>query len=291
MKKVLAIDIGGTKTSYCIIDESGEILSEIKKFKTAKTVEEIVCNLKKIIHDMGQDTCCIAIATAGAVGNSNDRVISSTGNLPQGYSDIDFKTLSKKEVFLENDANAAAWAEYKLGAAKGFDNSIIVTLGTGVGSGIIVNGKLMKGKNGAAGEMHFKLYPDKRRSCTCGSYDCWEAYASGNGLRRTAVEIYKNNDVSTYDVIAGLKNNDENAIKSFETWQNDIIIGCVGLTNIFDPDCIVMSGSMAEFLQYKKIEEEVNKDICTTPTKILKAKFDNNAGMIGVALLALNKGK
>lgn len=289
MTKALAIDIGGTKTSYCIIDNNGNIISDILKIKTAKTVQEIINNLKKIINENEKAIDCVAIATAGAVSNENDRVISSTGNLPKGYSDIEFKKLSRKEVFLENDANAAAWAEYKLGAAKNYKNSIIVTLGTGVGSGIIVNGKLMKGKNGAAGEMHFKLYPDKRRKCTCGSYDCWEAYASGNGLRKTAQEIYNNEEVTTYDVIDGLKNNNKKAIDSFNKWQDDIVVGCTGLTNIFDPDCIVMSGSMAEFLDYEKIQNAVNKDICTTPTKILRAKFDNNAGMIGVVLLALNK--
>ena len=287
--KVFAIDIGGTKTSYCIVDDNGNIITKINKIKTEDSVEKILSNLNKIIKENENDIDCVAIATAGAVSNSNDRVISSTGNLPKGYSDIDFSSLSEKKVFVENDANAAAWAEYILGAAKGYKNSIIVTLGTGVGSGIIVDGKLMKGKNGAGGEMHFKLYPDKRRKCTCGSYDCWEAYASGTGLKITAQEIYKNSDVTTYDVIEGLKTNDTNAVKAFEKWQNDIIIGCTGLTNIFDPDCIVMSGSMAAFLNYEKIQEEVNRDICTTPTKILKAKFDNNAGMIGAALLSLSK--
>lgn len=289
MKKALAIDIGGTKTSYCVINNNGEILSDISKIKTAKTIDEILINLKKFIKDYENDINCVAIATAGAVSNTNDKIISSTGNLPKGYSDINFKALSKKNVFIENDANAAAWAEYKLGSAKGLKNSIVVTLGTGVGSGIIVNGKLMKGKNGAAGEMHFKLYPDKRRKCTCGSYDCWEAYASGNGLKKTAQEIYNIDNITTYDIIDGLKNNDVKAKNAFEKWQNDIIIGCIGLSNIFDPDCIVMSGSMAQFLNYKKIQSEVNKEICTTPTRILKANFDNNAGMIGVALLALNK--
>ena len=289
MKKALAIDIGGTKTSYCIIDKSGKIISDINKIKTEKTVEKILQNLKKIIKDKEDSVDCIAIATAGAVNLQNNKVISSTGNLPKGYSDIDFSKLSNKKVFLENDANAAAWAEYKIGAAKGHSNTIIVTLGTGVGSGIIVNNKLLKGKNGAAGEMHFKIYPDKRRKCTCGSYDCWEAYASGSGLKKTAEEVYNNKEVTTYDVISGLKENNKKAKEAFEKWQNDIIVGCVGLTNIFDPDSIVMSGSMAEFLEYKKIEKIVNSDIVTTPTKIIKAKFDNNAGMIGAALLALEE--
>ena len=288
MKTALAIDIGGTKTCYCLIDESGKILSEINKITTAKTVEEIITNLKQPIYKYEKSVDVIAIATAGAVNLDNNKVISSTGNLPKGYSDIDFSKLSSKKVFVENDANAAAWAEYKMGAAKGHHNTIIITLGTGVGSGIIVNDKLMKGQNGAAGEMHFKLYPDKRRKCTCGSYDCWEAYASGTGLKITAEEIYNQDNVTTYDVIKGL-DSDNNAKRTFEKWQNDIIVGCIGLANIFDSESIVMSGSMAEFLDYEKIEKEVNKDICTTPVKIIRAKFDNNAGMIGAALLALNE--
>ena len=289
MKKALAIDIGGTKTSYCVIDNNGKIISEINKIKTEKTVEKILENLNKIINENENTVDCIAIATAGAVNLKNNKVISSTGNLPKGYSDIDFSKLSNKKVFIENDANAAAWAEYKIGAAKGHSNTIIVTLGTGVGSGIIVNNKLLKGKNGAAGEMHFKIYPDKRRKCTCGSYDCWEAYASGSGLKKTAEEVYNSKEVTTYDVISGLKENNKKAKEAFDKWQNDIITGCVGLANIFDPDSIVMSGSMAEFLEYKKIEETVNSDIVTTPTKIIKAEFDNNAGMIGAALLALEE--
>lgn len=289
MKKALAIDIGGTKTCYCIINELGEILSEIKKIKTADTVEKILDDLKFAISTYENEVDCIGIATAGAVNLKNNKVISSTGNLPNGYSDINFQDLSNKKIYIENDANSAAWAEYKLGAAKGDSNTIIITLGTGVGAGIIINDKLMKGKNGAAGEMHFKLYHDSKRKCTCGSYDCWEAYASGSGLKTTAEKIYNNSFITTYDVINGLKSNDIKAKTAFDLWQNDIIIGCIGLANIFDPDSIIMSGSMSAFLDYDKITNKVNDDIVTTPTKILKAKFDNNAGMIGVALLVLNE--
>lgn len=118
---------------------------------------------------------------------------------------MDFQNLSTKKVFVENDANAAAWAEHVLGASKGCAHSVMITLGTGVGGGIIIDNKLLKGKSGAAGEMHFKLYRDKRRQCTCGAYDCFEAYASGTGLRKTAQEMLNNPDVTTYDVIDGVK--------------------------------------------------------------------------------------
>ena len=194
---------------------------------------------------------------------------------------------SCKKVFLENDANAAAWAEYKIGASKGTDVSIMLTLGTGVGGGIIINDKILKGKSGAAGEMHFKMYPDKRRKCTCGSWDCYEAYASGTALKWSAEEMLNDKNVTTYDVVGGYKNGDKKMIAVMERWQRDITIGIMGLANLFDPDCVVLSGSMAEFVNPKKIEEDVNADIVTTPISVRIATAGNYSGMIGVALLAI----
>ena len=198
---------------------------------------------------------------------------------------MDFKSLSKKPVFVENDANAAAWAEHIIGASKGMPYSVMLTLGTGVGGGIILDNKLYKGKNGAAGEMHFKMRTDKHRKCTCGSYDCFEAYASGTGLKRTAEEISGDPDITTYDVI---QNKDRPLMKKIlDKWQNDILEGIIGLANIFDPDVIVLSGSMAEFVNIDYIEAEANKQIVTTPFKVVKASAGNYSGMIGAALLAL----
>jgi glucokinase len=166
----------------------------------------------------------------------------------------------------------------------------MLTLGTGVGGGIIINNQLLKGQNGAAGEMHFKMYCDKRRKCTCGNWDCFEIYASGKGLKLTAEEISNNLQVTTYDVIDGVKNNDSLMIEIFDKWQNDIVNGIVGLSNIFDPDCVVLSGSLAEFVDIDKIQSEANKQIITTPIKVKKASAGNYSGMIGAALLAFEKG-
>lgn len=117
-----------------------------------------------------------------------------------------FLELSTKPVFVENDANCAAWAEHEIGASVNCPTSVMITLGTGVGGGIIIDNKLLKGQNGAAGEMHFKMYSDKRRKCTCGSWDCFEIYASGTGLKITAQEMLKDQNVTTYDVMDGVKN-------------------------------------------------------------------------------------
>ena len=286
MKKALAFDIGGTKIYSSIIDETGKILSEIDKFHTPKSIDGILDILKGQIAKFENEVDVIAISTAGAVNNENTAVNGSTGNLVSGYSSINFQELSKKRVFLENDANAAAWAEYRIGASKGTNVSVMITLGTGVGGGIIVNNKLLKGKSGAAGEMHFKMYPDKRRKCTCGSWDCFEAYASGTALKVDAEEMLNNPKVTTYDVMDGVKNGDKKMTEIFNRWINDITIGVNGLTNLFDPDCIVLSGSMAQFVDAKKMEEAVNCDIVTSPTSIRIATAGNYSGMIGAALLA-----
>ena len=284
-RHALAIDVGGTKIYSTIINDKGEIISEVEKYSTPKTFNEIKALFEEIIAKYERQVDVIAFATCGAVNNSNDRILGSTGNIAKEYPSMDFKSLSKKRVFVENDANAAAWAEHIIGSSKGMPYSVMLTLGTGVGGGIILDNKLYKGKNGAAGEMHFKMRTDKHRKCTCGSYDCFEAYASGTGLKRTAEEISGDPDISTYDVI---ENKDRPIMKKIlENWQNDILEGIIGLANIFDPDCVVLSGSMAEFVDIEYLEKQANKEIVTTPFKVLKASTGNYSGMIGAALLAL----
>ena len=289
-KKALAIDVGGTKIYSAIIDINGQIISDIEKNPTPKSFGEIKSLFEKIIEKYEKDVDVVAFSTCGAVNNENNHILGSTGNIAKGYPDMQFKDLSSKPVFVENDANCAAWAEYKIGASKGSKVSVMLTLGTGVGGGIIINNQLLKGQNGAAGEMHFKMYSDERRKCTCGSWDCFEIYASGKGLKITAEEISHNPYITTYDVIEGVQNNDSLMIEIFDKWQNDITNGIIGLSNIFDPDCVVLSGSMAQFVDTQKIQNNANKEIITTPIEVKKATAGNYSGMIGAALLAFEKG-
>lgn len=289
MTQALAFDVGGTKVYNAIINSDGEIVSDIEKNPTPKDFESIKNLFKTIIEKYEDKVDVIAFSTCGAVNNENTKIVGSTGNIAKDYPKIEFAQLSKKPVFVENDANCAAWAEYKIGASKNTAVSVMLTLGTGVGGGIIINGKLLKGQNGAAGEMHFKMNTDKRRKCTCGNWDCFEIYASGNGLKLTAEEMLNDKNVTTYDVVKGVKENNPEMIKILDKWQQDITDGIVGLANLFDPDCVVLSGSMAEFTDTEKIERNVNSQIVTTPTKVKKAQAGNYAGMIGAALLALNQ--
>lgn len=285
MRKALGIDVGGTKIYNAIINEKGEILSEIEKRPTPKSFAEIQAVFKEIIEKHESEVDVIAFSTCGAVNKTNDGILGSTGNIAKEYPTMNFKSLSQKPVFVENDANCAAWAEYVIGSSKNMPYSVMITLGTGVGGGIIIDGKLYKGKSGAAGEMHFKMRTDKHRKCTCGSWDCFEAYASGTGLKLTAEEISGDKEITTYDVIENL---DRPIMKKiFNVWQNDILEGIIGLANLFDPDCVVLSGSMAEFVDIEYLEREANSQIVTQPFKVVKASAGNYSGMIGAGLLAL----
>lgn len=290
MKKALALDVGGTKIYNAIVNENGEIISEIEKHATPKTFDEIKKTFIEIIKKHENDVDVIAFSTCGAVNNQNSKILGSTGNIAKGYPQMPFLELSTKPVFVENDANCAAWAEHEIGASVNCPTSVMITLGTGVGGGIIIDNKLLKGQNGAAGEMHFKMYSDKRRKCTCGSWDCFEIYASGTGLKITAQEMLKDQNVTTYDVMDGVKNKNQKMLDVYHRWEKDITNGIIGLANIFDPDCIVLSGSLAQFVETDKVEKIVNQEICTTPTRVVKATAGNYSGMIGAALLAFQKG-
>lgn len=287
MRRALTFDIGGTKIYHTIIDENGSIIGDIEKYHTPKSLEEIKTIILNAVKKYENEVDTIGISTAGAVNNENTRVISSTGNLVSNYREFDFQSISKLPVYVENDANCAAWAEHEIGASKNCPYSVMITLGTGVGGGIIINNKIYKGKSGAAGEMHFKMYSDKRRKCTCGAYDCFEAYASGTGLKKTAEEMSGNPDITTYDVVEGADKGNQLMKDILAKWQKHITLGIIGLANIFDPDCIVLSGSMAQFVDTKEVEKEVNNEIVTTKTSIRLATAGNYSGMIGAGLLAI----
>ena len=168
-KKALGIDIGGTKICYGIVDDSGNILSEIKRTSTPKNAQEIFETLKKIIDENYNDIDVIGLSSAGAVNLENTKVVSSTPNLPSGYNNIDFSTLSNKKVYVENDANCATIAEFVCGSMKGYDNAVMLTIGTGIGGGIILGGKMAKGSYLGEGELgHTIVDYTGGEYCGCG---------------------------------------------------------------------------------------------------------------------------
>ena len=261
---ILAFDIGGTKIAYGLMNEKGCLLSEITKVKTPDSADKITDLLKKAVNEYEFDG--LAVCTAGVVNDG--KVVSKPLNLPEGYEKIDFKSLKNVPFVIENDANAAAWCEYKIGAAKKNNNAIILAIGTGVGCGIICDNKLLKGKNGAAGEVSFPI--------------------SGKDF----IKIAQKNGVNEQDCFVIKKmaeNNNEKAKNVMKEWYDNLVGSLVVLSNLFDTETIVMTGSLAKLIDYQKINEDIkNKCICIPP-KVLPAKFENNAGLSGIALLCAEK--
>ena len=140
-KKILAFDIGGTKIAYALIDEKGKICGEITKVSTPRDSREILTTLKSVVSGFEDVIDAVAVATAGEVSKNNDRIIASVGNMPKDYMNTPFKELSEKPVVVENDANAAMWAEYRLGAAKGMKDAMLVAIGTDDSGRVWINGK------------------------------------------------------------------------------------------------------------------------------------------------------
>ena len=289
INKVLAFDIGGTKIAYATVDRNGKILNEVIRHPTPAAPGAAAKLLKTIIAQFEDQIDAVAVSTAGTVDRTNSRITGSVGNMPEGYMDTDFKALSAKPGVVENDANSAVWAEHVLGNAKGHDNVILLTLGTGVGVGIIADGRLLVGKSGAAGEVHFPVRYDNNRLCGCGRYDCLEIYMSGKALSLEAKAAYKDDNATSHTVIEGLKQNALPAVTAFHNWQEMVKNGIVIFADIFDPEVILLGGSMAHFIDYKRLNDEANRMIVTTPFKLKEASFENDAGLIGAALLCVQK--
>lgn len=289
INKVLAFDIGGTKIAYATVDRNGKILNEVIRHPTPAAPGAAAKLLKTIIAQFEDQIDAVAVSTAGTVDRTNSRITGSVGNMPEGYMDTDFKALSAKPVVVENDANSAVWAEHVLGNAKGHDNVILLTLGTGVGVGIIADGRLLVGKSGAAGEVHFPVRYDNNRLCGCGRYDCLEIYMSGKALSLEAKAAYKDDNATSHTVIEGLKQNALPAVTAFHNWQEMVKNGIVIFAYIFDPEVILLGGSMAHFIDYKRLNDEANRMIVTTPFELKEASFENDAGLIGAALLCVQK--
>src|SRR3989338_5810321 len=181
----MGVDIGGTKIA-CALVSGGRLATPVFTIQTPRG-EKILNVAEKFYEKVAKKYLIsgIGISTAGMVSDEG-RIVGSTGNIP-GWQGTKVKEILQKKyklpVVVENDANAAAYAEYQIGSARGANPLLMITLGTGIGGGVVVNGRLVRGAHFAGGEIgHIKLSYTKQRWCTCSRYDCFEAYASGNGL-------------------------------------------------------------------------------------------------------------
>lgn len=297
-KHFLGIDIGGTKIAAAIVS-NGKIVSEVKKINTpaeSKLILDSVLGLVDFFIDK-YTIKAIGIATAGVADVNNGIVLSATENLADGYSGTNYKSIIKQkynlDVFVDNDANAAAYAEHKYGAAKELNNAVVLTFGTGIGAGIIINNGLYRGNGYAAGECgHMLINFDSLRSCNCGKNGCWESYASGNGFLTTLKSVveqypeYKDSiKTDPFDFyMAALKQDLPVAKKTFELWHLHIAAGLIILMNTLSPQCFIIGGGMNNLIDLQYLDD-ILKDKAPLHPMLKKAQFGNDAGIIGAASL------
>jgi glucokinase len=254
----IGIDVGGTKCLGVVLDDTGEIIEEQRR-PTPPGTGAFVDTLAELASALGV-TDSLGIGVPGLVSRSG--VIKASPNLVDIHDFPVGEMLSQRlgfRVNVDNDATCAAAAEWKVGAARGATDMIMVTLGTGIGGGVIAGGQLIRGANGFTGEIgHMVVDPDGP-PCPCGRRGCWERYASGSGLARLAreaaigkrlrrvVELAGGDpeNVRGENVQAAAREGDEDALRVVDLFGRWVALGLVNLTNALDPQLFVLGGGLA----------------------------------------------
>ncbi|HEX3017587.1 MAG TPA: ROK family protein [Caproicibacter sp.] len=310
----LGIDLGGTNIAAGIVDENGSItVKTSRKTKVPCPDDEIASQLADSAMETLQkagltlnDIPYIGIGCPGTV-NRETGIIEFSNNLH--FNNIPLRKLLEdklgKKVIIENDANAAAYGEYKAGALKGAQIGVAITLGTGIGSGIIIDGKILAGSNFAGGEMGHTVIAAKGRPCTCGRLGCWEAYASATGLITTTREAMEKDHNSAMWTITGGDPMNADGRTAFKAMREGdaagkavvdeyiyyLACGLANCINIFQPNILCIGGGVSNegdplMVPLKEaVKNEIYSRNSAKQTVICRAKLGNDAGILGAAML------
>ena len=306
---VLAADLGGTNLRMAAVDREGKILHRTKHgTPKSERAEEIISAIAEASSE-----CLEAVKKKGwikafgaalpATLNAPDGIILKAPNLP-ALDGFRFSATVSDElnlpVVLENDANAAAIGENWLGAGKGFSDSICVTLGTGVGGGIILNGRILRGIDGTAGEIGHICVEPFGEPCGCGSRGCVEQYSSATAIVRLTRELenqypksilQNKTRLTSLDVYEAGKTGDELALEVFRKMGFYLGIALADLVNVLNPEIIVIGGgaSAGWDLFIGHVQDQIRKRAFNEPAiraKIVRAELGDDAGILGAAKLA-----
>ncbi len=296
MRKAIGIDLGGTEICGGVVDERGRILRISRRDTEAEKGREVVLeNISKVIEELMKinRVDAIGIGSPGTIDVEKGRVLSIGGNI-SGWAFTNVREeLSKKfdlPIFVENDANVAAICEGWIGAGKGLDSFVMITLGTGVGGGIYsAESGIWHGKHYQGAELgHVILYPGGR-NCKCGQRGCVEQYISGNSIERSYYEM-TGKQLKAKDIFKGEKE-DKYAGEIVDRFIEGLGTFLITIKNLLDPEGIIIGGGVINSKGYwwNKVIEYYNEN-CNNPagTKILSAEYLNDAGMIGAAKVALD---
>ena len=315
----IGVDLGGTNIAIGIVNEEFEIVKKgSTPTKPERGADAIVADMaalsRKLLEEMGltlDDVVSAGVATPGTANNETG-VVEYANNIPflqYPLADKLSALLDGKPVYIENDANAAAKAEAMAGVAKGAPYSVMITLGTGLGGGIVINGKVYSGFNFAGAELGHIVIEKDGRQCSCGRKGCWEAYSSATGLvnmtkdaiiaaresgRETAMEEMIGGDldkVSARTAFNAQQAGDALGAEVVDEYISYLATGIVNIINIFQPNVLSIGGGVCnegENLMkplLDKVWSETYSREGTPKTQIMIAKLGNDAGIIGAAVL------
>ncbi|MGA1418908.1 MAG: ROK family protein [Ilumatobacteraceae bacterium] len=289
MNRAAGIDVGGTKCLGVVLDADGEIPSEhdiiLQVRHATPRADKLVDALEVLVGELG-DFETIGVGIPGLI--TLDGVMRASPNIPGSVDVAVGAELTRRlgrRVFVDNDGNLSALAEWRYGAGRGAKNMWMVTLGTGIGGGYVLDGAVQRGVNGFAGEVgHIVVNPDGPR-CTCGRKGCWEVYASGRGIKMLAA------GESGESVINRARNGDADALTVLEAWSRWVAIGLASLTNVSDPDVIVIGGGVSEAADIvMPIVKRWFVELLYSPEQrkhpdLRVAQLGEHAGAIGAALM------
>lgn len=314
----IGIDIGGTNLKAGLVDESYQIVATKKTPLAFGSMEQMGETLAKmalaLIGENGVSRDQVASVGMGFPGPVDDKkgVVIKTVNIPIRFmpvAEMFHKYWPDVPVHLGNDADCAALGEYYHYENKEIESLILVTLGTGIGTGIILNGKIHTGLNGCAGEGGHIVIVHGGDPCTCGRQGCWERYASANALirqARAAMEEHKDSalwtmaggleDVEARTVFEAMEQGDATAKAVLDQYLRYLADGLANFINIFQPEVIALGGGVSGAKNEYLLDplQDMVLEMCfgreaDRHTKLVKAKLGNDAGIIGAALLGLAK--
>ncbi|MDD4363228.1 MAG: ROK family protein [Atribacterota bacterium] len=314
-KLIIGIDLGGTKIGIALVNRNGQIkdylktstLAEQGREKVVGRLLQNICHMINKSRENDNEISGIGIGIPGPV-NSKLGIVNFAPNLP-GWDNVPIKNILEKElnipVKIENDANAAAWGEKIYGVAQGVNDLICITLGTGVGGGLILDGKIYHGKNFYAGEIGHMVVNKEGPQCNCGGYGCLEVYSSATGIRNRIflkIEESKKNEtisraIAEIDFNIGLAKIFQQAREGhpvFHEIVNEAIeylgMGITSLVNLLNPEMIVLAGGIANegdnlLKPIKKIVFQRAMSSHLEDFKLVLGSLGDFAGVIGSAAL------
>ena len=314
MSYTIGIDLGGTTMTAGLVNENYEIVGKItwatRLPRPAEDLEKAMADLcREVAKQNGVDFSEVRYVGIGTPGSVNFTTGFVGYNTNFNYYDwnlgTDLEALLGCKVYVENDANAAAFGEYIAGGAKGYKDAVVITLGTGIGSGIILDGKILRGFNFAAGEMGHTVIVKDGRKCNCGRHGCWERYASARALSEdTKAAMREHRDTLMWDLVKdidhvnaktsfdAMEKGDALAKQVVENWMEYVGCGIANVVNTFEPEVICIGGGVSNQGEtllgpVRAYVEKETHDITTGRIPEIRAcVLRNDAGVIGAAALA-----